>query len=451
MTQIDRTTGGTFRILLVSPVDKAMLGRDFYFKFPHLSLPALAAYTPGGATVEIVDEKFQEVPDGKGCDLVGITCMTPLAPRAYQVADAFRRQGVPVIMGGYHPTVLPDEALEHADSVCIGEAETLWPTIVSDAMAGRLQTRYRVDSFPCLDNTPPPRRDLLQVPRAKRFEHINLFFLQTTRGCPFRCSFCAVTSVLGGKLRHRPVAEVEAEIESLGIRRLGRGQPRDRFHNIVFFTDDNIVGHRSYAKDLLRMVATFNLKWVGQASTNVADDAEILTLLRESGCMGLAVGFETLSQKNIRDVGKGVNRTQEYLERIRTIHAYGIGLAGNFIFGFDQDDPTTFAEVVRFVDAARLEGFYYSLLTPYPGTPLYDQMQAEGRILETDWSLYDTDHVVYRPKLMDAETLMRGYRWAWRKSLTYRSILTRLLGSRNQLIFFGPMNYGMRRTILAHR
>lgn len=440
-----------FRILLVSPVDRAVLGQDFYFKFPHLSLPTLAAYTPEEAEVTIVDEKFHALPDGRGYDLIGITTMTPLAPRAYRLADDFRRRGLPVVMGGYHPTVLPDEAQEHADSVCIGEAETLWPSIVRDAMAGRLQARYRAETFPCLEQTPPPRRDLLQVPRAKRFEHINVYFLQTTRGCPFRCSFCAVSSVLGGKLRHRPVAAIEAELESLGIRRLDRGKPRDRFHNIVFFTDDNIVGHRSYAKDLLRMTATFNLKWVGQASTNVADDAELLALLRDSGCMGLAVGFETLSQKNIRDVGKGVNRTQEYLERIRTIHKYGIGLAGNFIFGFDQDDATTFAEIVRFVDAARLEGFYYSLLTPYPGTPLSDAMQAEGRIVERDWSLYDTDHVVFRPALMDAETLMAGYRWAWRRSLTYRSILTRLLGARNQWIFFGPMNYGMRQTILRHR
>jgi radical SAM superfamily enzyme YgiQ (UPF0313 family) len=447
----ERSGGKAFRVLLVSPVDQAMLGKDFYFRFPHLSLPTLAAHTPDGVEVDIVDEKFRPVPDGRGYDLIGITAMTPLAPKAYRMADTYRRLGVPVIMGGYHPTVLPDEALEHADSVCIGEAETLWPTIVADAMAGRLQTRYRAETFPCLENTPPPRRDLLPVPRSARFEHINVYFVQTTRGCPFRCSFCAVTSVLGGKLRHRPVPEIEAELALLGIRRLDRGQKRDRFHNIVFFTDDNIVGHRSYAKELLRMVATFNLKWVGQASTNVADDPEILTLLRDSGCMGLAVGFETLSQKNIRDVGKGVNRTQEYLERIRRIHAYGIGLAGNFIFGFDQDDETSFLEVVRFVDEARLEGFYYSLLTPYPGTPLYEQMQAEGRLLETDWSLYDTDHVVYRPKLMDAATLMRGYRWAWRKSLTYQSILRRLLGSGNQLIFFGPMNYGMRQTILAHR
>jgi radical SAM superfamily enzyme YgiQ (UPF0313 family) len=440
-----------FRILLVSPVDQAMLGKDFYFKFPHLSLPTLAAHTPPGVDVRIVDEKFEPVPDGGGYDLVGITAMTPLAPKAYRMADAFRRQDVPVIMGGYHPTVLPEEALEHANSVCIGEAETIWPTIVTDAMAGRLQTRYRAETFPCLEHAPIARRDLLRVPRSTRFEHINVSFVQTTRGCPFRCSFCAVTSVLGGKLRHRPVAEIEAEIESLGIRRLERGQKRDRFHNILFFTDDNIVGHRSYAKELLRMVATFNLKWVGQASTNVADDVEILTLLRDSACMGLAVGFETLSQKNIRDVGKGVNRTQEYLERIRKIHSFGIGLAGNFIFGFDHDDTTTFADVVRFVDAARLEGFYYSLLTPYPGTPFYQQIQAEGRLLTADWSLYDTDHVVYRPMLMTAETLMQGYRWAWRKSLTYRSILTRLLGSRNQLIFFGPMNYGMRQTMLAHQ
>ena len=439
-----------FRILLVSPVDKAMLGQDFYFKFPHLSLPTLAAYTPEGATVEIVDEKFHPLPDGRGYDLVGITAMTPLAPKAYRMADAFRKQGVPVVMGGYHPTVLPEEALQHADSVCIGEAETIWPTMVADAMAGRLRERYQAASFPCLENLPPSRRDLLRIPRSKRFEHINVYFVQTTRGCPYRCSFCAVTSVLGGKLRHRPVAEIECEIEALGIRRLEQGQKRDRFHNIIFFTDDNIVGHRSYAKDLLRMVATFNLKWVGQASTNVADHAEILELLRDSGCMGLAVGFETLSQKNIRDVGKGVNRTQEYLDRIRKIHSYGIGLAGNFIFGFDHDEETAFAEVVQFVDMARLEGFYYSLLTPYPGTPFYEQMVAEGRILEKDWSLYDTDHVVYRPRLMSAETLMQGYRWAWRRSLTYRSILTRLLGSRNQLIFFGPMNYGMRQTILAH-
>jgi radical SAM superfamily enzyme YgiQ (UPF0313 family) len=439
-----------FRILLVSPVDKAVLGEDFYFKFPHLSLPALAAYTPEGAEVRIVDEKFEAVPDGRGYDLVGVTAMTPLAPKAYRIADRFRMQRVPVIMGGYHPTVLPDEALEHADSVCIGEAENLWAGIVADAMAGRLKERYRADSFPCLSDLPRPRRDLVRISRAKGFEHINVYFVQTTRGCPHRCSFCAVTSVLGGKLRHRPVAEVEAELESLGIRRLETGRKRDTFHDIVFFTDDNIVGHRSYSRELLRMLSTFNLKWVGQASTNVADNEEILSLLRDSGCMGLAVGFETLSQKNIREVGKGVNRTEEYLDRIRKIHSYGIGLAGNFIFGFDHDDETTFAEVVDFVDRARLDGFYYSLLTPYPGTPFYDQMKEEGRIVEKDWSLYDTDHVVYRPRLMDAETLHRGYRRAWRKSLSYRSILTRLLGSRNHLIFFGPMNYGMRRTILAH-
>ncbi len=439
-----------FRILLVSPVDKAMLGKDFYFKFPHLSLPTLAAYTPPAAHVDIVDEKFEAIPDGRGYDLVGITAMTPLAPRAYRIADGFRSRGIPVILGGYHPTVLPDEAREHADSVCIGEAETLWPTIVADAMAGRLKETYRSNRFPCLENLPLPRRELVKVPRSRRFDHINVYFVQTTRGCPHRCSFCAVTSVLGGKLRHRPVTEVEAELESLGIRRLAKGGKRDRFHDIVFFTDDNIVGHRVYAKELLSMVSTFNLKWVGQASTNVADNEEILTLIRDSGCMGLAVGFETLSQKNIRDVGKGVNRTPEYLDRVRKIHSFGIGLAGNFIFGFDHDDRSTFTEVVDFVDHARLEGFYFSLLTPYPGTPFYDQMKAEGRIVEKDWSLYDTDHVVYRPRLMDAETLEKGYRWAWKRSLTWRSIFTRLLGSRNHLIFFGPMNYGMRRTILRH-
>ncbi len=439
-----------FRILLISPVDQAVLGEDFYFKFPHLSLPALAAYTPEGAIVRIVDEKFDGIPEGS-FDLVGITAMTPLAPKAYRIADRFRNKGIPVVMGGYHPSVLPDEALEHADSVCIGEAETLWPSIVRDAMAGKLKERYRAETFPCLEGLPIPRRELVHVPRSKRYEHIRVFFVQTTRGCPHRCSFCAVTNMLGGTLRHRPVKDIEAELESLGIPRLDAGRKRSTFRDVVFFTDDNIVGNRRYAKELLRMVSTFDLKWLGQASTNVADNEEILCLLRDSGCMGLAVGFETLSPKNIRDVGKGVNRTGEYLVRIRTIHRYGIGLAGNFIFGFDHDNENTFAEVVEFVDRARLEGFYYSLLTPYPGTTFYDQMKAEGRIVENDWSRYDTDHVVYRPRLMDAETLRKGYQWAWRKSLSYRSILTRLLGARNQLIFFGPMNYGMRQTIRTHQ
>jgi radical SAM superfamily enzyme YgiQ (UPF0313 family) len=172
-----------FRILLVSPVDRAVLGQDFYFKFPHLSLPTLAAYTPDGVEVEVVDEKFHALPDGRGYDLVGISAMTPLVPKAFRIADTFRRQGIPVVMGGYHPTVLPEEALEHADSVCIGEAETLWSTIVADAMAGRLKERYQADAFPCLEKLPKPRRDLLRVPRSKRFEHINVYFLQTTRGC----------------------------------------------------------------------------------------------------------------------------------------------------------------------------------------------------------------------------------------------------------------------------
>jgi radical SAM superfamily enzyme YgiQ (UPF0313 family) len=439
---------GTFRVLLISPIDKAIQGEDFYFRFPHLSLPTLASYTPEGVEVEIVDEKFQSIPKEGRYDLVGITAMTPLAPKAYRIADDFRSRGIPVIMGGYHPSVLPEEALEHADSVCIGEAETLWPGIVADAMAGHLKERYKSDVFPCLDNLPVPRRDLVKIQRPKLFDHINVNFVQTTRGCPHHCSFCAVTSVLGGKLRHRPVADVEAELVACGIPRLERGAKRSVFEHIVFFTDDNIVGDRRYAKELLRMVATFNLKWVSQAATTVADDDELLTLLRESGCMGLAVGFETLSQKNIRDVGKGVNRTEEYLGRIRKIHEYGIGLAGNFIFGFDHDDESTFAEVADFVDRARLDGFFYSLLTPYPGTPFYEQIKAEGRILESDWSLYDTSHVVYRPKLMARETLVKGYRWVWEKSLSYRSILTRLAGSRNHLIFFGPMNYGMRQTIL---
>src|SRR6266542_166816 len=168
----DNERRAPFRILLVSPVDKAMLGKDFYFKFPHLSLPTLAAYTPPAAHVDIVDEKFEAIPDGRGYDLVGITAMTPLAPRAYRIADAFRRRGIPVILGGYHPTVLPDEAREHADSVCIGEAETLWPTIVADAMAGRLKETYRSDRFPCLEDLPLPRRELVKVPRSRRFDHI---------------------------------------------------------------------------------------------------------------------------------------------------------------------------------------------------------------------------------------------------------------------------------------
>lgn len=426
------------KLLLISPIAaKSIMGKDFYFRLPTLGLLKVAALTPEDWDVKIVDEKVEPIDLNESADLVGITSMTPAVNRGYEIADSFRRRGITVIMGGMHPSKLPNEALGHADSVVIGEAEGLWPGVLEDFKNGRLKQVYKHNGYPSLAHMNRPDWGLY---RDKRY--LPVHFVETTRGCPHDCEFCSVTNSFGGRFRSRPSEEVEDE-----IRLLKPFDGRFLLKNVVFFVDDNIISNRAYAREFLKRIEPYNLKWLGQASVNIANDDEMLRLMQKSGCMGLLVGFETLSTSNLNSVGKNFNHPSKYADVVKKIHDYGIGVNGAFVFGLDDDDEGVFDTTSEFIVKAKLDVCYFSILTPYPGTVLYDRFKKEDRIIDYDWSNYTTSTVVYRPKKLTPEKLIEGYYQAYRNVFGYTSIFRRLWGTQTRKNFFWPMNFGFKQSV----
>jgi radical SAM superfamily enzyme YgiQ (UPF0313 family) len=427
------------RLLLISPLGKkGLMGSDFYFRLPYLGLLKVAALTPPDWDVKIIDEKVEPLDLEQEADLVGITAMTPVVKRGYAIADHFRDRGIPVVMGGMHVSKLPDEALAHCDSVVIGEAEDLWDRLLADLARGEMKRTYRHDGvYPVLENRPLVNWDLY---RDKRY--LTVHFVETTRGCPFNCEFCAVTSSFGGKFRNRSVDDVEREIRSF------KPFPgRFAWNNLIFFNDDNIISSKRHARELLTRIIPYKLDWLGQTSVEMAQDDEMLALCKKSGCMGIVIGFESLSAETLKSINKGVNKPQQYMDIVKRMHDHGIGVKGSFIFGFDTDDEGVFERTVEFAAKAKLDVVYYSILTPYPGTTFYEQMLRDGRIIDHDWDNYNTHNVVYRPKLLTPERLLEGYWWAFKESYSYPSIIKRIWGNGTRYNFFYPMNYGYRQSI----
>lgn len=425
------------KVLLISPLGRSkLLGGSFYFRFPFLSLPTVAGATPPGVELRIVDEKVDAIEWSRLPDLVGITAMTPLAPRAYELADRFRSLGVPVVLGGMHASVLPEEALAHADAVVIGEAEGVWPQVIEDARAGKLGGDYRAPEPTNLATTAVrPRRELLSTEK-----YMPVTFVETSRGCPHACNFCSVTRFFGGKHRTLPVELVVDQ-----LRELKPTEKRFAIQNCVFFVDDNIIGQPEHAAALFEAIRPFRLRWLGQASVDIAERPDLLKAMAETGCMGLEIGFETIDAASAAmRMGKPVRDPRDVLEAIELIHSHGIGIQGSFIFGFDHDDPGVFARTARFVDRAKLDAVYVGVLTPYPGTRVHRQLKEEGRLLHERWDEYDTAHAVFQPKGMSAAELEAGYRWSLRHLYSWRSMGRRLLGSRTQPSFFVPMNLGFK-------
>ena len=416
------------RLFLIAPKwPQNSLWGQIFFRFPFLSLTMLAGMTDESWDVTIIDENVQAIDFDDRPDLVGISMMTPLAPRGYAIADEYRKRKIPVILGGIHPTMVPAEAAEHADSVVTGEAESIWPQVLADAKMLKLKSRYTTDNYHALTDLSFPRRDLLN---SKGYFFINT--VQTTRGCPFDCEFCSVTAFYGRTYRTRPISEVIQEVEQMEGRH-------------VFFVDDNIVGKPAYAKKLFQALKPLKKQWFSQASLSIVKDRQLLQLARDSGCGGLFVGFESLSQETLKAYGKSVNRSAEYRDAVKRIHDYGIGIQGSFIFGADQDDPSVFSDVLRFVEKSHIEAAIFSVLTPFPGTEIFTEFQRAKRILHTNWELYDMNHVVFKPKLMSAPQLQNGLDWAYKKLYGYPSIIKRLFPFRRGPIFFGVQNIGFKR------
>ena len=415
-------------VLLIAPKwPEHSLWGQIYFRFPYLSLTTLAALTGEDWDISIVDESVEPVDFSTLPDLVAISVMTPLAKRAYEIADAYRSKSIPVVLGGIHPTMMQNEAKDHADAVVIGEAEETWPQVLSDFKRGELKSFYKAKDFAGLEHLQNPRRDLLN---RKAYFFSNT--IQTTRGCPFDCEFCSVTSFYGRTYRVRPIEDIINEMANMegGFR---------------FFVDDNIVGRPDYAKELFRALAPLNIRWFSQASLSIVKDRELLDLARKSGCMGLFIGFESLSQECLKVMGKSTNLVEEYRDAIKMIHDHGIGIQGSFIFGTDQDDPSVFSDVLRFIEKAHIEAALFSVLTPFPGTRIQQTLMKENRILHTDWEKYDMNHVVFRPRNMTPEQLQNGLNWAYKRLYGYGSILKRLFPFKKRSLFYAIQNYGFRR------
>ncbi len=410
------------KIELILPATQENIRKRRKAPCPPLGLAMVAAVTPPEAEVSLTDESVTVIDFQKEIDLVGITALTVTAPRAYEIADNFRARGVKVILGGAHPSALPEEASQHADAVVIGEAEGIWPNLIEDFKANKLQRVYRQRKRPSLVNLPIPRRDLF----AKGAYYVTNT-ISTTRGCPYSCSFCSVTSFFGHTYRCRPVEEVLKEIETLNQRKL------------IGFVDDNIVGNPKFAKELFRALLPYKIKWVSQASVMVARDDELLKLAAASGCMSLLIGFETLSPANLAAVGKRVNVVDEYENVIKKIHSHGIAIHGFFILGLDEDDEDVFKRTVRFAQKMRLESAQFAWPVPYPGTALYESLDKTGRIVTKDWSQYESN-VVFEPKLMSREMLQQRRDWVWREFYSLHSIWRRVRVVRRNLVPLWALN-----------
>ena len=384
--------------------------------FAHLTLTTLAALTPPDIDVQITDENVEPIDFQEDVDLVGITGMVMHAPRAYEIASRFRQRGIPVVMGGPHASSLALEAKEHVDAVVIGEAENVWAGLIEDVKKGGLKPFYKADAFCSMERMPYPRLELL-----KKNAYMTVNCVQTTRGCPYQCDFCHVTHFFGKTYRCRPVDDVIEEVKRL------QGE-------FIVFIDDNITGNRQYAKELFARLKPLKKKWASQASITLSRDPELLKLAADSGCVSLFVGIESLSSENLKEVNKSFNRASQFEEGIKAIHDHDIMILAGLIFGLDHDDEGVFERTLRFCERNRIELPSFFLLTPLPGTPLFQRMESEGRLLHKDWGKYNGATVVFKPRLMTEETLQKGFNWVCKEGYSWGSIFKRVFHPQQRFV-----------------
>lgn len=393
--------------------------------------------------MEVVHEQVRPVVVDDDVDVVAISFFSGFADRAYELADAYRARGVRVVLGGPHASYWPAEALRHADAVVTGEAESVWLEMLRDAERGRLRKTYRGEARP-LAGLPSPRHDLLEDRFAVRR------VVQATRGCPFSCSFCSVPELNPG-FRVRPVDEVLRDVEK-PVGPGGRdGNPLQE--KLVWFWDDNLLVRRAWAKDLLRGLRGRGRWWLTQASIDIVRDRELMRLMRDSGCIGIFLGIETFTTAALRQASKRQNKVAEYRDAVKRLHDEGICVMAGFIAGFDDQTPADVVHMADVIQALEFDVPFLSVLTPFRGTPLYEQMRADNRLLSgVGWNGYNGYNVAYSPKRMTAEALRAAHRTLWRRAFSPRFVAERLARGARQLrpgalLLAASMNgfYGLKR------
>lgn len=403
------------RLTLVHPcIGRRAGSRDYIRTWQMEPLPPalIAGLTPPDVDLRFYDDRLEDIPFDQPTDLVALSVETYTARRAYQIASEYRRRGVPVVMGGFHATLCPDEVARFAESVVVGEAEALWPEVLDDWRHGRGRRLYRQDGRVALRGVRPDRR----IFAGRRYLKVGL--VEAGRGCRYRCEFCAVQTVFQASQTRRPVDEIVAEAAEVA-----------RHSQLLFFVDDNVTSSLAEAKELFRALQPLGLRWVGQAAIDAAHDEECLELMARSGCQGVLVGFESLDPANLALMNKRFNTMRGgYEAALANLRRHRLRLYGTFVFGYDQDGPGSFGQAVDF---ARRHGFYiaaFNHLTPFPGTPLYERLQAEGRLTFERWWLderYRYNMVPFRPRRLEPEEVERGCVAARRDFYSWASILRR--------------------------
>ena len=381
---------------------------------PPLSLAILAARTPKDVEIKFYDDKIEKIPDDDHPDLVAITVETFTARRAYEIAERYRSRGVPVVMGGYHPTFLPDEALQHADALVIGDAEGSWERLLADFNQGQLKTTYTGGNARSLDDFVIDR----SIFEGKKYPPVEL--VQYGRGCRFACDFCSIRAFYHDNQRVRTARSVAGELQGL-----------DR-NKLVFFVDDNLFSSPESLDALLAAIRPIGLRWSCQISIDVARDTSLLDRMAEAGCVFVLVGFESLSRANLKQMGKPWNHVAgDYLSVVKKFHERGMAVYGTFVFGYDGDTAETIQMSLEFSIDAKLEIANFNPLTPTPGSPLYERLKHEKRLLSPQWWLdpdYRYGDPIFVPELMDPREFSQKCFEAKKAFYSWRYILRRIFG-----------------------
>ncbi|UCH80141.1 MAG: B12-binding domain-containing radical SAM protein [Nitrospiraceae bacterium] len=416
------------KIALIIPIcssdnEKSFYDYRFYSKFLFsrkyisylLAIPTLTALTPAKHEIRVFDENIEDIDYEWDADLVGISVRTMYAKRAYAISDRYRNLGIITVLGGIHPSMCSEEALQHCDSVVIGEAEQVWEVLLVDAEKKLLKKTYQAENLTDLSLSPVADR------KAMSKDLYLSDIVQTTKGCPFHCEFCSVHAYDGQRIRSKSVEQVVNELQTIS-----NSSVTYKKKHAIFFADDNIIANKKFALELFAAIKPLNINWMCQASINISRDDDLLKLMRDSGCGAIFIGFESISQENLSSMDKGINKRYDYLEAINKIQSHGILVHSSFIVGYDYDSEKTFRELSEFIRESRLLMPLINILTPFPGTKLFRRLSDERKILHTDWSKYDTKHVVFNHPTLSSEELYDGYRSIVRDAYSYESIFSKL-------------------------